>query len=399
MEMETSDFDVTKTDEYLDSMSKIPGSSVIKICDTVEQETSRFTNKVGHLKATRPNSKQDFISLISKEMRFKQSSVVVVYNKRKIISVEGIDPKDKALFIRSLRRFYFPSPSLYNGNILNTKVTMNFKCTPSGKARNFDFTSTAINEDFEPIEFLPSTVGYTSVEECKYVDTLKPAVPLYSTKKVYDNVVTKVFDRNKGWENCLIATDVTGSMSPYLGQFLAWHRKHIATSNNRDYIFFNDGDNKADYFKITGRVGGTYYVNTDKYSTLVKTLKKAQRKGSGGDRPENNIEAILTGIKASQYVDGVILIADNKATPRDLGMLSKVNKPIHVILCGSSRGINVAYLNMVRENGGTLHTMEQDFTSLNELQNGESIEIGGIKYEVEGDEFIVPKRPVSRFLE
>jgi hypothetical protein len=54
---------------------------------------------------------------------------------------------------------------------------------------------------------------------------------------------------------------------------------------------------------------------------------------------------------------------------------------------------------MVRENGGTLHTMEQDFTSLNELQNGESIEIGGIKYEVEGDEFIVPKRPVSRFLE
>jgi hypothetical protein len=58
------------------------------------------------------------------------------------------------------------------------------------------------------------------------------------------------------------------------------------------------------------------------------------------DGPENNIEAILHGIKQNHRIKSVILIADNNATPRDLELLNKVRGPTRVILCGSSNGIS-----------------------------------------------------------
>ena len=187
---------------------------------------------------------------------------------------------------------------------------------------------------------------------CNYLDTAKPEIsgsekPSVIYSNTVNKVVLEVFDRNKHWKNCLIATDVTGSMTPYMAQFLVWHALNAKVSpSHKDFVFFNDGDNANDLTKKMGKVGGVYYINTSSHKKVEKVLKEAKRKGGGGDAPENNVEATIKGLKRNPSVQGVIMIADNQATPRDLELLRKVKKPIHVILCGASTKINIDYLNM-----------------------------------------------------
>jgi hypothetical protein len=153
-------------------------------------------------------------------------------------------------------------------------------------------------------------------------------------------------------------------------------------AKNSDFVFFNDGNNMPDYLKRPGHVGGVYYLKTDNYKELKQMLSVAQRSGSGGDGPENNVEAIIKGISENPQVSEVILIADNFATPRDLSLLKKINKPIHIVLCGANNGINLDYLNMARENGGTVHTIEQDLLKLASLREGAYFSIDQNTYRV-----------------
>lgn len=214
---------------------------------------------------------------------------------------------------------------------------------------------------------------------------------------IYSNTVNKgvleVFDRNKHWKNCLIATDVTGSMSPYMAQFLVWHTLNAKVSpSHKDFVFFNDGDNANDLTKKMGKVGGVYYMNKSSHKKVEKVLKEAKRKG-GGDAPGNNVEATIKELKRNPSVQGVIMIADNQATPRDLELLRKVKKPIHVILCGASTKINIDYLNMAYATGGNLHTIEEDIKNLGSMANGKIIEVMGQKYKLTNGEFLYISLP------
>ncbi len=143
-----------------------------------------------------------------------------------------------------------------------------------------------------------------------------------------------------------------------------------------------------DDLKRTGKVGGTYYVKTDDIAVLNKKLKKAQQRGGGGDGPENNVEAVLYGLSKNPAITEVIMIADNWATPRDLELLRRVRKPIHVIVCGSSIRVNPEYLNLARSTGGSVHTMEEDLTNLARLHEGQSITISGVKYKIKSGKFV-----------
>ena len=87
------------------------------------------------------------------------------------------------------------------------------------------------------------------------------------------------------------------------------------------------------------------------------------------------------------------MIADNWATPRDVKLLSGIGKPIHIILCGAWYGINVDYINLALQSGGTVHTIDEDLTELAKVNEGETIEIMGKVFEMKGGRFI-PVSPV-----
>ena len=221
---------------------------------------------------------------------------------------------------------------------------------------------------------------FTSVKtvQCKNIDTVTLRTLIY---KQSPDLILKVLDRNKQWKNCLVVTDVTGSMYPYLAQFKLWHQQNIKYSTNRQFVFFNDGNRTPDKSKVVGKVGGVYFIKTAHFDSLMNIMQLAMLRGNGGDIPENNIEAVLTGIKRGQQIKEVIMIADNIATPRDLDLLSQVRVPIRLILCGTHTGpFNVNYLNMIKKNKGSIHTIEEDLNGISSIKEGETLLLEGYKY-------------------
>lgn len=221
---------------------------------------------------------------------------------------------------------------------------------------------------------------FTSVKtvQCKSIDTVTKRTLIY---KQSPDLILKVLDRNKQWKNCLVVTDVTGSMYPYLAQFKLWHQQNIQLSSNRQFVFFNDGNRTPDKNKVMGKVGGVYFIKTAHFDSLMNLMQLAMLRGNGGDIPENNIEAVLTGIRRGQQIKEVIMIADNMATPRDLDLLSQIKVPIRLILCGTHTGpFNINYLNMIKKNKGSIHTIEEDLTNISSIKEGEILHLEGNKY-------------------
>jgi hypothetical protein len=83
----------------------------------------------------------------------------------------------------------------------------------------------------------------------------------------------------------------------------------------------------------------------------------------------------------------IIMIADNFANVKDISLLEKVKKPVHIILCGARVGVNLDYLNIARATGGSVHTIEQDLEDLAKLNEGETITIKGQKFKIEKGKF------------
>jgi hypothetical protein len=202
-----------------------------------------------------------------------------------------------------------------------------------------------------------------------------------------DSTVTKVFKRHK-WKNSFIVTDVTGSMYPYTAQLLKWLQITLTDGRKRHFMFFNDGDNKEDDKKIIGKTGGIYPVFTDKYDEVEKAIIKAMENGSGGDAPENNIEALLKSDSICNDCDSIVMIADNWAPIKDLSLLASYHKPVKVVLCGVFDKINKDYLKLARETKGSIHLIEEDIYSLSLLKEGETIKIHGTTYKLIDGNFI-----------
>ena len=198
-----------------------------------------------------------------------------------------------------------------------------------------------------------------------------------------ENVVFKVFTRNKTWKNKLIVVDLTGSMYPFGRQVSTWLKLHfLRDSTSQHFVFFNDGDRKKDEDKKIGATGGLYYCRAKNSEDLINTMDLTVKKGQGGDAPENPVEAILYGLTKSGKVEDVILIADNWAKVRDIKLLSKIKTPVRVILCGVMEGmeINEEYLNIAYKTKGSVHTIEQDITELISQTAGKKFSINGVDY-------------------
>lgn len=203
-----------------------------------------------------------------------------------------------------------------------------------------------------------------------------------------DNVVTRVLNRNK-WSEKLIVCDLTGSMDPYAHQLSAWYQLNYKLETNLQFVFFNDGDSKSDAAKVIGSTGGIYYQPSKGIDSLVRLMATVRANGHGGDCPENNMEALIKGVKMAKPYKELVMIVDNNAPVKDIELLKSFNKPVHIILCGSQYGeVLLDYLLIAWKTKGTIHTIEEDISKIAGLSEGETIEIQGVTYKIMGGQFV-----------
>lgn len=196
------------------------------------------------------------------------------------------------------------------------------------------------------------------------------------------SVVCAVLNRNRErWKSKMIVTDVTGSMYPYIEQVTLWHSLEMMEKQSSQYIFFNDGDQTPDRMKIIGRTGGIYSVTNGDHASIIRTMNMAMRNGSGGDAPENNIEALLKAQEIKSTNSEVILVADALSPVKDIPILEALHVPVRVILCGSYLAICTDYLEIALKTGGSVHTIEDDIFELSKLHEGDTLKIGGLTYQ------------------
>lgn len=185
---------------------------------------------------------------------------------------------------------------------------------------------------------------------------------------------------NVNWNNMAVIADFTSSMYPHSAQLVLWFAIHTHQTKIAHIYFFNDGDLKVDSLKKIGKTGGIYHENRANFNDVRKLAFQTMKNGIGGkDLEENDLEAVLFAIQNSPEVDGYILIADNNAPPRDMVLLSQLNKPVHIILCGALEPfyapenlestelppqVEIAYIEIAKKTGGSIISMEDDLYRL-----------------------------------
>lgn len=196
--------------------------------------------------------------------------------------------------------------------------------------------------------------------------------------------------RNR-WKDKMVVTDLTGSMYPYMRQLLMWHCMKMLKDENCDFTFFNDGDNKPDKQKVLGNTGGIYFTQSNETDVVIDKMLETMRNGSGGDGPENDIEALLSAQSRIRKSSELILIADNYAPIKDISLIEQLHLPVRVILCGTDWGINTDYIELAYKTKGSIHTIEQDLMKIDEMVDGKSISIGNRKYIYSKGKFFIDK--------
>jgi hypothetical protein len=202
-----------------------------------------------------------------------------------------------------------------------------------------------------------------------------------------DSVVTTVLRRNS-WTNMVIVADVTGSMSPYTAQVLAWVPVGLSTGRCSGFVFFNDGDKKNTSDKNIGKTGGIYGIQTQRFDSVYFTMKKTMAAGDGGDLPENPVEATIYSLNHFSNNSEVILVADNFSQPRDLELYEKINRPVHIVLCGARGTVNPDYLFLARQTHGSVHTVHDDINNLDQMKDGDVVVVENKHYMLKNEHFI-----------
>lgn len=204
-----------------------------------------------------------------------------------------------------------------------------------------------------------------------------------------DTVISATLNRNR-WSEKLIVCDLTGSMDPYASQLAIWYQLNYKKEPNLQFVFFNDGDGKSDQHKVIGNTGGIYYQPSLGLDSLAYLMSRVRANGNGGDCAENNMEALIKGVKQANPFKEVIMVVDNNAPVKDIELLDKVNYPVHIILCGAIGGqVLLDYLLIAWKTKGSIHTIEEDITKIAGMLEGDSIKLNGHTYRIMGGEFIL----------
>lgn len=208
--------------------------------------------------------------------------------------------------------------------------------------------------------------------------------PKWSAKDLNlpDTTVYTIFNRNTDWNNIVIVSDVTASMSKYTAQLMTWYKKQIDSNQVDEFVFFNDGNRKANALKRISKTGGIYRTKATDFKTVAKVMKETMMRGTGGDIQENDVEALIEAQLLCRDSSELILIADNISDMRDFDLFMQLNRPVRIIICGNPNAINVQYLELARRTKGSIHTVENDVYDLHILENEDEIRIGDAIYEI-----------------
>lgn len=275
----------------------------------------------------------------------------------------------------------------------STRVEEVYKAgVKSGYERNFDQTGTLLTEAvFDKGELTGSYAhfdkkGNVTFESPSKETTLKFDKFLNGEYKIKDSTIFKVFKRNKEWKRIMMVVDMTGSMFPYIGQMLVWYKQTYEDGRVKYYILFNDGDNLADGKKVVGRTGGAHPFEAKDFRKMKKDIEDVRKMGEGGDDPENDLEAINTALITYRDYSDIVLLADDSPV-RDMALLKRIKKPIHVVLCGTNKGINDQYLKIALQTKGTIHTANHDI-DMKKLKDGDEFNIDKDIFRFSGGQFI-----------
>lgn len=228
--------------------------------------------------------------------------------------------------------------------------------------------------------------GFVTYESPTKETTLKFDKFLSGEYKVKDSTIFNVFKRNDKWKKVLLVVDMTGSMFPYIGQLLVWYKMNFESEKIKYYSLFNDGDNIADNKKIIGSTGGVHTYDAKDFKKFKKDIEEVRKLGEGGDEPENDIEAIMRAINDRRDYGDIVLLADD-SDMRDIKLLKRIKKPVHIILCGTKRGINQQYLQLAYYTKGSIHTSNNS-VYMKTLKNGDHIELDNDLFVFQNGEFI-----------
>lgn len=196
-----------------------------------------------------------------------------------------------------------------------------------------------------------------------------------------DTFLLQILNRIPSPESKAVVQDVTASMSPYTAQMLLWLALRPALAENGQYLFFNDGDNMPDEWKVPGKTGGIYPITSDNFDSIKATAYRAMRNGSGGDMPENNIEALLRAAKDFPDADTLLMIADNTAGVKDMRLIVSLKKPVNVVPCNIQASIHANLVDIALKTGGLIYFPEGPVFNPSKAKDGTKIDIGRKTFE------------------
>ncbi|GAB1447333.1 hypothetical protein MASR2M44_03260 [Bacteroidota bacterium] len=247
----------------------------------------------------------------------------------------------------------------------------------NGYERNFDQSGFLLTEgkfvkgELEGAYAHYDKKGVVTYESPTKETTLKFDKFLTGEYKIRDSTIFYVFKRNPHWKKVMMVVDMTGSMFPYIGQMLVWFKATYEEGKIKYYVLFNDGDNIPDEKKVIGRTGGVHPFEAKDYKKLKKDIEDVRKMGEGGDDPENDLEAINSAMIAYRDYGDLVLLADDSPI-RDMSLLKRIRKPVHVVLCGTKKGINDQYLKLAYATKGTIHTTHTDI-DMKKIKDGDEI--------------------------
>jgi hypothetical protein len=340
------------------------------------------TVRVGKFPVINLKSNQLIIKHTYASSRVKDNDNFAILKEKKIEKIQLVYtayPKNatlKKLNTKRLNMLKNELPSVFNKSGISWELVQQTDCKTVSEA----------NKLFHGFVFTFEEASFSAKGRIKEIDKMR----LLLNGKIIatDSTILNILDRNKQWKNMLVIADVTGSMSPYIGELLLWIKLNATAETVKSFVFFNDGDAKKDAEKVIGETGGIYGTNSQDVDSVLSVVQHSMLNGWGGDLPENNFEAVLHGIDNYPEFEELIMIADNYAIPRDLSLLKKVKVPVRILLCGTKNvDISPIYLEIVKRNGGSLHTIEQDLVDLIKLNEGEIITVGEERFQVVGGRF------------
>lgn len=329
-----------------------------------------------------PHSEQARINYFSKYLHFPaESSKPAKVDVQFIISKEG-----------KITKIIFPNsagPSPYKDEVSEfiknmpdwTPGTLNGKPTECMVQFSVDFMSRG--------SVVPSPLEVFATE---VPPKLKPKLPAYDYNAIKpapsSNQVSKSLTK-VDWSKATLVCDVTGSMAPYNAQVIEFISNQLKNKlqSPKQFVFFNDGDNRKDKTKKVGETGGIYALTSGSLDSVSEQMIFTMSKGSGGDLQENNVEALMKALEKYPKTEKLILIADNFASPRDMSLVRNIGIPVHVVVCGGSV-LNEDYLDLAYQTKGSLSFNGIDYTDFHTFEDGSTMHIGKMTYVLKKGHFV-----------